>query len=88
MSETTDIRKEKLRAFFSPIFLVILIAIVLTGLTLSYYTNPETPEIPDDVSIVPENPDDPFGIAYGAGESFGGIREKCGDCGERIWRSS
>ena len=66
MSEVADNSRAKMRAFFSPIILVVIIAIVLSGITLSFYGNPETQDIPDDISPYPENPDDPGGIAQGA----------------------
>ncbi len=66
MSEVVDNSKAKTRAFFSPIIFVVIIAIILSGMTLSYYGNPETPDEPDDISPYPENPDDPGGIAQGA----------------------
>ncbi len=61
-----DNQKSKLNAFFFPIVIVIVIAIVLSSLTLEFYANPLTPDAPDDLSPIPENPEDPGGIAFGA----------------------
>ncbi len=61
-----DNQKSKLHAFFLPIIIVIVIAIVLSSLTLEFYANPLTPDAPDDLSPIPENPEDPGGIAFGA----------------------
>ena len=73
MSENTTKSPEtpeaKLRAFIQPIVFVILIAIVLSLFTLQYYgrIQEEDPNYnPPDMSPIPENPDDPGGIAYGA----------------------
>ena len=59
-----DKQKSKLKAFFFPIMIVIVIAIALSGITLDFYA--KTPEGPDDLAPIPENPEDPGGIAYGA----------------------
>lgn len=73
MSESTTKSPEtpeaKLRAFIQPIVFVILIAIVLSLFTLQYYARiqEENPDYnPPDMSPIPENPEDPGGIAYGA----------------------
>ncbi|MHA1946763.1 MAG: presenilin family intramembrane aspartyl protease [Candidatus Hodarchaeales archaeon] len=67
MSENSiNNQKSKLKAFFFPIMIVIVIAIALSGLTLDFYANPLTPDVPDDLSPIPENPEDPGGIAFGA----------------------
>ncbi|MFX0122501.1 MAG: hypothetical protein ACFFAE_02615 [Candidatus Hodarchaeota archaeon] len=64
--ETTD---AKLQAFIQPIVFVLLIAIILSVFTLDYYAALEK-ENPNysrpDISPIPENPEDPGGIAYGA----------------------
>jgi len=59
----------KLRAFIFPIIFVILLAILLSLFTLDFYAilQAEDPEFtPPDISPIPENPEDPGGIAYGA----------------------
>ena len=61
-----DNHKSKLKAFFIPITIVIIIAIALSGLTLDFYASPFTPDAPDDLSPIPENPEDPGGKAFGA----------------------
>ena len=64
--ETTD---AKLRAFIQPIVFVILIAIILSLFTLDYYAAIQEVDpdyTPPDISPIPENPEDPGGIAYGA----------------------
>ncbi|MHA2054279.1 MAG: hypothetical protein ACW99F_11835 [Candidatus Hodarchaeales archaeon] len=67
MSEpTVNKSKAKLNAFLLPIMLVVLITIILSSLTLTYYANPITLEDPQDISPFPENPEDPGGIAFGA----------------------
>ena len=59
-------QKSKLNAFLFPIIIVLILAIILSAVTLDFYANPLTPDVPDDLSPVPENPDDPGGIAFGA----------------------
>ncbi|MHA1206920.1 MAG: hypothetical protein ACTSSO_05045 [Candidatus Hodarchaeales archaeon] len=44
-----DNQKSKLKAFFFPIVIVIVIAIILSSLTLEFYANPLTPDAPDDL---------------------------------------
>ncbi|MHA2173655.1 MAG: hypothetical protein ACXACP_12320 [Candidatus Hodarchaeales archaeon] len=67
MSEpTVNKSKAKLNAFLMPIMLVVLITIVISSLTLTFYANPITPEDPQDGSPFPEKPEDPGGIAFGA----------------------
>jgi len=61
-----DNQKSKLRAFFLPIIIVIAIAIVLSSLTLEFYANPLTPDVPEDISPFPQNPEDTGGIFSGA----------------------
>ncbi len=61
---TIDKQKSKLKAFFLPIMIVVVIAIALSGLTLDFYA--KTPEGPDDISPFQQDPEDPGGIAYGA----------------------
>ncbi|MHA1228301.1 MAG: hypothetical protein ACTSPV_16295, partial [Candidatus Hodarchaeales archaeon] len=65
----SDSVEAKLRAFMIPIVVVITIAIILSLLTLDYYVYLQQ-VIPDytppDISPVPESPDDPGGIAFGA----------------------
>lgn len=68
-SETSETPEAKLRAFIQPIFFVILIAIVLSLFTLEYYAmlQEQDPDYsPPDISPIPENPEDPGGIALGA----------------------
>ncbi|MFX1514934.1 MAG: hypothetical protein ACFFC6_01405 [Promethearchaeota archaeon] len=73
MSENTakshETTEAKLQAFIQPIVLVILIAIILSLFTLDLYAAIQE-ENPDysrpDISPIPENPEDPGGIAYGA----------------------
>ncbi|MFX0013521.1 MAG: hypothetical protein ACFFB2_14245 [Promethearchaeota archaeon] len=73
MSESTteshETSEAKLRAFIQPIVFVLVIAIVLSLFTLDYYAmieqdNPNYTR--PDISPIPENPEDPGGIAYGA----------------------
>lgn len=65
MSNTTASESDgRFRAFIQPIIIVILIAIVLSMFTLSFYQAID--EQPPDISPIPENPSDPGGIAQGA----------------------
>ncbi|UCG00471.1 MAG: hypothetical protein JSW11_12615 [Candidatus Heimdallarchaeota archaeon] len=68
-SESHETTEAKLQAFIQPIIFVILIAIILSLFTLDYYAAMQEldPEYsPPDISPIPENPEDPGGIAYGA----------------------
>jgi len=64
LTEKHEPREAKLQAFIQPIVFVLLIAIILSLFTLDYYALANT-EIPD-ISPIPENPEDPGGIALGA----------------------
>ena len=64
-----DDSEAKLRAFLQPIAVVLFIAIILSLLTIDFYvilsqSNPDY--VPPDISPIPENPEDPGGIAFGA----------------------
>ncbi|UCG89739.1 MAG: hypothetical protein JSU57_04500 [Candidatus Heimdallarchaeota archaeon] len=69
ITENHETPEAKLQAFIQPIVFVLLIAIILSIFTLDYYTlvqeQDPTAEIPD-ISPIPENPEDPGGIALGA----------------------
>ena len=68
-SENHEIPEAKLQAFIQPIAFVILIAIILSLFTLQYYSSIQEQDPtyePPDISPIPENPDDPGGIAWGA----------------------
>ncbi len=68
-SESHETTEAKLKAFIQPIVFVILIAIILSLFTLDYYAVMQEIDpdyIPPDISPIPENPEDPGGIAYGA----------------------
>jgi len=68
-TESHGTTEAKLRAFIQPIAFVIFIAIILSLFTLDYYAAIQEIDpnysIPD-ISPIPENPEDPGGIAYGA----------------------
>ncbi|UCE12378.1 MAG: hypothetical protein JSV04_09265 [Candidatus Heimdallarchaeota archaeon] len=70
MSESTiETPEAKLRSFIQPISFVLLITIILSIFTLEYYAwlQEIDPDFtPPDPSPVPEDPEDPGGIAWGA----------------------
>jgi len=68
-SISVDDSGARLRAFIKPIVIVLILAIILSLLTLDYYNilQVEDPNFtPPDISPIPENPEDPGGIAWGA----------------------
>ena len=68
-SSLVDDSGARFRAFIKPIVIVLVLAIILSLLTLDYYNilKETFPDFtPPDISPIPENPEDPGGIAWGA----------------------
>lgn len=68
-SISIDNSRARFRAFIKPIVIVLVLAIILSLLTLDYYNilQDTFPDFtPPDISPIPENPEDPGGIAWGA----------------------